>query len=360
LFPSKNGLFLKLYLDCSPLTNNQISGIGIYNKNLFLELHKIMGEQVSPVLKWNRLNKRAIVEKHLNCEVRALPPLILNKKILYHGTDHKINTLTLGPKVVTVHDMQPFVDKWLDHDFSKKRREIMTKVLNSNVDRVIAVSDFTKSEIIRFFPRLSSKIDVIYHGYDFCGSVNQEEINRLPALILERPFLLFIGNIEERKNLINQIKAFEILKDKNPDLLFIIAGSLGFNHQEILDFIKNSKHQKSIHLMGYLNETEKIFALEKTSCLMFASWYEGFGIPVIEALSMNTNVLISDAASLPEIGGQYCRMCKAHDVKDIAEKTADIIQNGNLVKINLEEWKTKWSWSKCARETIKTYQKIYI
>ena len=93
---------------------------------------------------------------------------------------------------------------------------------------------------------------------------------------------------------------------------------------------------------------------------MFATFYEGFGIPVIEALSRNTNVLISNTASLPEIGEKYCLMTNPEDILEIAEKTNAIMKNGNLTVIDLEEWQKKWSWKRCAVETIETYQKAYI
>ncbi len=351
---------MTIYLDCSPLTSSKISGIGIYNKNLFLGLKAILGDEVKPVLKWNRWKKKNIVHQHLSNDVDFLPPALLSKKILYHGTDHKINTISAGPKIVTIHDMQPFEDKWLDSDFAAKRRLIISKTLNSDLQRIIAVSHFTKNEILKLFPTLEEKIDVIYHGCDFHNSLSIALENRLINIIKDRPFLLFLGNIEERKNLINQIKAFEILKKSNKDLIFILAGSPGFKYEDVENYILASKHKDSIFLTGYLNETEKLYALKNTSCLMFASWYEGFGIPVIEALSLNGRVLISHSTSLVEIAGEYCHQCNPASIEDIASKAEQVISSGNLKIIDLELWKNKWSWSKCAIETINSYKKIQI
>ena len=352
---------LKVYLDCSPLTNNQVSGIGVYNKNLFLAVKNELGPNLSPVLKWSRLSKASIVEGHVHEKVRALPPFLFGKHTVYHGTDHKLNTVSRGPRVVTIHDMQPFVGKWIDPKFAQKRIEIMTHALNSDVQRIIAISEFTKSEIIKYFPKTESRIDVVYHGHDFYHRPIRDDskTNIILNLTKGRPFLFFIGNIEERKNLINQIKAFEILKENHSDLVFILSGRAGFNAQEIMNYISSSKYKNSIYVTGYLSEAEKEYAMKETSCLMFVSWYEGFGIPVLEALARNTNIITSNTSSLNEIGKGYCYQSNPADPADIASNVLTIMEKGNLKKIELNQFENEWSWKQCALKTIKVYHKAH-
>lgn len=348
---------MKVYLDCSPLTNTQVSGIGVYNKNLFLELQKVQGDDVVPVLKWSRFSKAQIVESHIKTKVAPLAPLLFNKNIVYHGTDHKLNTRSLGPRVVTIHDMQPFVGKWIDPKFAEGRIEIMSKVLNSSVEKIIAISHFTKQEIIKYFPRTADRIEVVYHGHQFKKfTIDSVADNSIKNLAAGRPFLFFIGNIEERKNLINQIKAFEILKKENPDLIFILSGKEGFNAKSVIDAIAISPYKADIYLTGYLSDNEKEYAMKETSCFMFASWYEGFGLPLIEALSTNTNIVISNTSSLQEIGASFCHQCNPADPDDIAHKVALVMKNGNLKRVD-ESFHKEWSWQKCALETMSVYQK---
>ena len=359
-YSHKNGFYLKVYLDCSPLTNPQVSGIGVYNRNLFIGLKNQLHGNIIPVLKWSRLSKASIVESHLEEKVKPLPPILFNKKIIYHGTDHKLNTKALGPKVVTIHDMQPFVGKWMDTKFAQGRIEVMTKVLTSDVQRIIAISHFTKSEIIRFFPKVADKIDVVYHGHKFEMHkilMPDPEVNIVKKIAQGNPFLFFIGNIEERKNLINQIKAFEILKSEHKNLVFILSGKDGYNFQEIKNYISVSKFKNDIYLTGYLSEEEKEYALKNTSCLMFASWYEGFGFPLLEALAKNTNVVISQSSSLEELGKGICHLCDPSNPTDIAEKVSLIMKNGNLKNIEMSEFRKNWSWDKCAINTIEVYKK---
>ncbi len=317
------------------------------------------GDQIQPALKLNRFSKKHFVEQHLSHSVRLLPPYILNKKIVYHGTDHKLNVLSRGPRIVTIHDMQPFVDQWLDRDFARKRREILTRTFKSNPDKIIAVSHFTKNEIIKYFPAMESRIEVVYHGANFETKVVPNESNQLEKKINGKRFLLFIGNIEERKNIINQLKAFAFLKKENPDLLFVIAGRPGFHYQNIEHFINAFEYKKDVLLTGYLNETEKEFALKKTSCLMFATWYEGFGIPVIEALAVGAKVLISHAGALQEIAGDYCESADPTSPEEMALAINKLLKEKESSTIaNLAEWKKSWSWEKAAKETLKIYSQF--
>lgn len=352
---------LKVYLDCSPLTNAQVSGIGVYNKNLFLTVKKELGPDVVPALKWSRLGKASIVEGHIHSSVKSLPPFLFDKNSVYHGTDHKLNTISRGARVVTIHDMQPFVGKWIDPKFAQGRIEIMTRALNSDVQRIIAISEFTKSEIIKYFPKTESKIDVVYHGNNFHQNLDIDESkpNLIKAIAKGRPFLFFIGNIEERKNLINQIKAFEILKENHPDLIFILSGRAGYNAQAILDYISTSKYKSDIHVTGYLSDAEKEYAFKETSCFMFVSWYEGFGIPVLEALAKNTNIITSNTSSLNEIGAGYCYQSNPADPADIAFNVNMIMEKGNLKKVDLGLFQKDWSWEKCAHNTIAVYRKAH-
>lgn len=352
---------LKVYLDCSPLTNTQVSGIGVYNKNLFLGLKNELGADVFPVLKWSRLGKASIVEGHIHERVKGLPPFLFDRHTVYHGTDHKLNTRSRGARVVTIHDMQPFVGKWIDPKFAQGRIEIMTRALSSDVQRIIAISEFTKAEIIKYFPKTESKIDVVYHGNHFNHQllIDESKPNSIKDIAKGRPFLFFIGNIEERKNLINQIKAFEILKENHKDLLFILSGRAGFNAHEIMNYISTSKYKSDIHVTGYLSDAEKEYAMKETSCLMFVSWYEGFGIPVLEALSKNTNIITSNTSSLNEIGKGYCYQSNPADPADIAFNVNVIMEKGNLKKIDLAEFQNEWSWEKCALKTISVYQKAH-
>lgn len=347
------------------MTNPHLSGIGIYNRNLYLELHKLLADtecgnhlELCPVLKWTRIKKKSLVEKHIQTRsIKTLWPMVFDKLSIYHGPDYKLNTKSFGKNVVTIHDMQAYMGKWLDPKFAAQKIYIINKTLSGPLDKIIAVSEFTKNEIIKVAPHLESKIEVIYHGCDFD---HQSEF--APSMIKEkingRPFLFSIGHIEERKNLINQIKAFELLKAEFPELVYVLAGRPGFGAAFIFDYIAKSKAKDDIFYFDYINNSEKYFALKNTSCLMFASHYEGFGIPAIEALHFNSGVLISKTPCLEEIVGSFCHSTHPENIEEMAAVTRHILKNGNKVKINSSEWIKKWSWTETAKKTLKLYQSL--
>lgn len=349
---------MRVYLDCAPLTNERISGIGQYTKNLFLSLEKEMGEEVRPVLKLSRFKKAAIVQKHIKRKPSLLMPISYRPFTIFHGPDYRLYSGHIGPKVVTIHDMQPFLNKWIDPKFAKNRRDVITKSLKSDVQRVIAISEFTKKEIVRFFPEVESKIDVVYHGHVFKNvQINEQEIQSLKDLINGRPFLFFVGNVEERKNLINQIKAFEIVKKDYPDLLFIIGGQNGFGSEVIEQFIQTSKERESIIRVGYMTDVQVNWCYQNTACFMFVSWYEGFGLPILDALGCNGKILTSSTSSCDEVARDFALKANPADVEEIAFKLDLILDNKNVSESGLQEWLKTWSWKTCALNTMKVYQK---
>lgn len=352
---------MRVYLDCAPLTNERISGIGQYTKNLFLALEAEMKEDIRPVLKFSRFKKAAIVQKHIKKKPSLLMPISYRPFTVFHGPDYKLYSGHIGPKVVTIHDMQPFLNKWIDPKFAKNRRDVIAKSLKSDVQRVIAISEFTKKEIIRFFPEIESKIDVVYHGHIFKNTaenfIESKEIQALKDLINGRPFLFFVGNIEERKNLINQIKAFEIVKKDYPDLLFVIGGQNGFGSQVIEEFIQTSKDRESIIRVGYMTDAQVNWCYSNTACFMFVSWYEGFGLPILDALACNGKVLTSSTSSCDEVARDFALKANPADVEEIAFKLDLILDDKDVVNKGPQEWLETWSWKNCALNTMRVYQK---
>lgn len=349
---------MKVYLDCATLTNERISGIGQYAKNLFFALADEMKEDIRPVLKLSRFKKAHIVEKHIRKKPSLLLPFGYRPLTVFHGPDYKLNSGHIGPKVVTIHDMQPFLNTWIDPKFAKNRRDVITASLKSDVSRVIAISEFTKREIIRFFPEVESKIDVVYHGHIFKHiEINEKEIQSLKDVIKGRPFLFFVGNVEERKNLINQIKAFEIVKKNHPDLIFVIGGQNSYGSHLIEQYIQSSPERESIIRIGYMTDAQVNWGHQNTACSMYVSWYEGFGLPILDSLGCGGKILTSSTTSCDEIARNFTLKANPADVEEIAFKLDLILENKHVPEAGLQEWLDSWSWKTCAINTIKVYQK---
>ncbi|MEK7123375.1 MAG: glycosyltransferase family 1 protein, partial [Patescibacteria group bacterium] len=198
------------------------------------------------------------------------------------------------------------------------------------------------------------KISVVYHGFEIPVIPAKKTI----AFLLREPFFLHIGRIESKKNVGGIVRAFEIFKEKYglPHKLILLGGG-GFGAEQIKDAVQKSKFADDVCFGGYVpSETKDIF-LKKAAAFLFPSFYEGFGLPILEAQSAGVPVLTSNLSSMPEVAGEGGALfVDPKNVDEIAEKMYKIVSDKNLrenlIKNGFENVK-KFSWKKCAQETLK-------
>lgn len=227
---------------------------------------------------------------------------------------------------------------------------------------IISVSENTKKDLMNLYKVDEKKISVIYEGYSLCHSGLDPESQgaQWQSEILKQvqddnvPYLLFVGRIEERKNIFNIVKAFEILKDKYdiPHKL-VLAGKTGFGFEQIKSQILNSKYQREILELGFVEEDEKWELLKKADVFVFPTLYEGFGIPILEAQSVGCSVVASNNSSVPEVAADSALLADPRSPQNIAENIYDLISNESLKNViiakGLDNVK-KFSWDKCTQE----------
>ncbi len=233
-------------------------------------------------------------------------------------------------------------------------------------ERIIAVSENTKSDLMRLYGVAEEKIRVVYEGYNnnfefrisnFESNQNSEisELNiQSKFKIQNSKFLLFIGRIEERKNVGRIIEAFEILKEKHhiPHRL-VLAGKPGYGYERIKNQESRIRNQNDIIELGYVTEEEKWELLKNAEVFLFPSLYEGFGIPVLEAQSVAVPIVTSKTSSLPEVGGDGAVYADPFDARSIAEGIRRVLQEKDFRDDILQKGlknRGRFSWGKCARE----------
>ena len=222
--------------------------------------------------------------------------------------------------------------------------------------RIIAVSKNTKKDLTRLYKVPEGKMSVIYEGIsndNFKFEILNLKSN-LNDKILNYKFLLFVGRLEERKNICGTINAFEILKEKyNINHKLILAGKFGYGAESIKLKIKNSKYKDDIILPGYVFDEEKFGLLKKADVFLFPTFYEGFGLPILEAQSVGTPVVTSNISSMPEVVGDSAVLVDPKKPEEIAEAAYKLISNesykNDIIEKGLENVK-RFSWEKCARE----------
>ena len=220
--------------------------------------------------------------------------------------------------------------------------------------RVIAVSENTKRDLVRLYGVPPEKVSVIYEGasennFQFpISNFQSNHKSQFPKT--EKPYLIFVGRLEERKNVARIIEAFELLKQENhiPHEL-VLVGKPGYGYEKIWRKIQDTKYK--IHELGYVSEEEKRRLLAGADIFLFPTLYEGFGLPVLEAQAAGIPVVTSDTSSLPEIAGSGAVFVDPLSSESIAAGIAGLLSDDGkrsaIIRKGLEN-AARFDWKKCA------------
>ncbi len=285
-----------------------------------------------------------------------------------------LNFIALSPgvrKILTVHDLS--FERYPKF-FSWKRRFwhwfIHPRKLIHGCDKVIAVSENTKRDLVELYKVAPAKIEVIYSGAIERLRVKNYELEVEIELVkkkynLPENFILFLGMLEPRKNIEGLIRAFEILKQSyKPQVSsykLVIVGPRGWGYKNILEKIEHSPVRGEIKLIDYIPPEEKFAFYKLAKLFIYPSFYEGFGFPPLEAAATGTPVIISATASLPEIMSDAALMIDPYNPAEMAKAMAECLTDENLRMALIEKDKKqaeKFGWEKCAAETINLLTKF--
>lgn len=227
--------------------------------------------------------------------------------------------------VVTIHDLIFVRYPKLYSFFDRKIHFQKFKYAAKNADKVIAISHQTKKDIIEFLKIDEHKIEVVYQGCHSAFKENQttDFIKKvLQKYNLPSQFILNVGTIEERKNVLTLIKA-----TKNIDIPIVVVGGKTNYFKKVKAYVDNHKISNKIFFLQGLN-LQELAALYKTAILfVYPSIFEGFGIPIIEAIYSKTPVITSKEGVFPEAGGEYSRYVNPLDVEELESEIVQLLQN---------------------------------
>lgn len=246
--------------------------------------------------------------------------------------------------------------------YLRLKLNVLLDAVVRRADKLIAVSASTKRDLLEYFPHLSEdKIKVIHHGFDadFFGTrISSEELN---VELMKRvklkagSYLLYVGALQPRKNLVRLIRAFEIAKRHHSEMRLVLAGEPAWLSESIIEAREQSPFKNDIILTGRVSFEELRALYQGARLFVFPSLYEGFGIPVLEAFASGLPVLTADNSSLREVGGDAALYCDAGSEPDIAEKLEQLWQDAALRETLIEKGRERlqqFSWDKCAQATI--------
>ncbi|MFA6097252.1 MAG: glycosyltransferase family 1 protein [Candidatus Paceibacterota bacterium] len=271
--------------------------------------------------------------------------------------------------VVTFHDLS--FEKYPEF-YSKSKSywhfSMDPKNQAKRASRIITASQSTKNDLISLYGTDPKKIRVIYSGIEQemkNGKIKMENVGAIRKKYrLPEKYILYLGTLEPRKNIVGLIKAYELFRTKNdirhstfdiPKL--VIAGSKGWLYKEIFDKIDRSPVKNDIILTGFVEEKDKEYIYRLADLFVYPSFYEGFGFPPLEAMSHGVPAITSNVSSLPEAVGDSAIMVDPYDLDELANAIENVLTDDKLrdilIKKGFERIK-KFSWQRCARETLET------
>ncbi len=284
----------------------------------------------------------------------------VGKYDVYHATEHIIPYTEKGKLVCTVHDIiSYFHPEWFPEFMNKKTKHYLNALRRCNL--LIAISENTKKDLIRFSDLPSEKIEVIYPGCssEFYYKSKMDVINQIKEKYgLDKDYILFIGTIEPRKNLSLLIDAYIKLRRRRRIPQFVIIGMLGWKYDDVLKKIK--EHSDYITYLGYLPHFDKVNLLKGAFLFVYPSLYEGFGLPVLEAMASETPVVTSNVTSIPEITGISAILIDPTNITSIEDGLERGIFNDSLRKQIIRVAKKRaeqFTWEKTAQQTLRCYEK---
>jgi len=229
--------------------------------------------------------------------------------------------------------------------------------------KIITVSNFTKQDILNFYPKArANKISVVHNGYNddlYKLARNHEKIKeKLEKYSIESPYFLYVGRLEKKKNIPALIEALSILRDSHPEIKekMVLIGDASFGYDEVKYVIEEFNLNYDVLMPGWVDEEDLPYLFNGASAFIFPSKHEGFGIPILQAMACGVPVAASDIPVFKEVAGDAILYFDHQDKKAIAEAMAEIINNVELHKELTEkglERVKNFSWKRCAEETLK-------
>lgn len=257
------------------------------------------------------------------------------------------------PYVVTVFDM---IHEVFSKDYKKLQNQTseFKRITVTNASKIIAISENTKKDLIKIYKISGKKIDVIYLGNPLEG-VTPKMITGLPA-----KYILFVGNRSGYKNFEFFVRAISDVIKLNEDVFLVCAGGESFTKEENKLFEDLRIKDRVCHICCN-SGGEFAYIYEKALIYVIPSLYEGFGLTILEAFSMSCPVIASKVSSIPEVAGDACYYINPNSSDSIKKAITKLLKDEKLRNRLVEKGKKqlkKFSWDKCARETLKVYREV--
>ena len=355
---------MTIALDATYSLSRSPSGVAVYCSNLINALASSAPEK--RFLLCYRANRfLAALRAPLpasNCSRKLLEEafcfLFRGRVSVFHGLNQRLPKCRFARTVTTFHDLFVINGDYSTAEF-RRRFTLLAEDAARRSDRIITVSQYTADQVVKHLGCPREQISVIHHGINPLPRFSDEDLAEFRRRQgLEAPFLLHVGAIQKRKNVVRVVEAFERL---NSQFRLVLAGSAGYGAKEIMDRIESSRARERIQVHGYVDDRFLARLYRTATALIFPSLEEGFGFPVLEAMSAGLPVVTSNRSSLPEIAAGAARLVDPESTDEIEAGIEDVIVNQDLRERLVRQGRARaaeFNWIKAAHETLRVYAQL--
>ncbi len=326
--------------------------------------------------------------QYKNLMPESLSNLLVNATLdrekldVFHSPDISLPHSYQGAGIITVHDLAFY--KFPELTFPEKSRLLKTIVPNvlKEAKKIIAVSKSTAKDLQEIFNLDAKKIEIIYHGIDqrFFKKRTLSEIKKVKKKYnIQKNYLFFLGTLESRKNIMRIIEAYERFRDRliqplsntgskikiNQNIFskyqLVLVGAEGHDFKKIKTKIADSDYKNDIILPGYIEADDLGTLFSGASLFVFPSLYEGFGLPILEAMAKEVPIVSSNISSIPEVAKNAAILVDPYNVAQIAQAIYVLLGDKNLQKKLIAKGQIRvknFTWEKCARKTLNVYKNL--
>ncbi len=296
----------------------------------------------------------------------GLPTLLqITPLDVFHGTNYCIPLVSPCPTVVTIHDLSLYAQSDTHEADNVARGKRRIPLMARRATRIIAPSDATRREIISYLRINDERIRVIPEAARRNMRPRSEAESRrvLEKHGLRRPYLLYVGTIEPRKNLTTLIRAYDDLIHATPHRpQLVLCGGRGWLCDAIYRMVDDLKLNDQVRFTGYVDEDDLPALYSSAEVFIYPSQYEGFGLPPLEAMACGTPVITSNTSSLPEVVGEAGFKLPPHDVEALTETMTKLLADSavrqHYIRAGLERAQL-FSWERAARATQAVYDEVF-
>ncbi len=374
---------MKIAVNTRFLLKDKLEGIGIYTQEIFSRVVQLMPEHEFYFLFDRPFSEEFIFAKNVTPLIvspparhpflwywwfeKSVPKALKEYNIdLFISPDGYASLNTSVPQIITIHDLGfEHFPKHVPYLVRKFYRYFTPKYCQKAI-KILAVSEYTKQDIISTYNIEAQKIDVVHNGFDLENQESRVKSQDAEKKILtsEIPYFIFVGAVHPRKNLLGLLKAFEHFKAtfSHPHQL-VIVGRKAWMNKELEDFYAQMQFKKKVIWIEKIERTDLLQLMQHAYGLVYTSLFEGFGIPILEAMTLGLPVICSNTSSMPEVAGNAALLVQPTNASEIAAAMNELIINDELRNDLIAKGKTQathFDWNSSAQKVvgiIKSYQK---